>query len=68
MNKEIIIRALKIALLVGTLLALINHFDSIISLNLSGLQIFKILITYTVPFGVSTYSQVMQRIEQENKP
>lgn len=67
LEKEIRIRAIKVALVVGTLLALINHFDRIINLSLSGIEIFKILITYTVPYGVSTYSQVMQRLEQESK-
>lgn len=46
----------KTALLVGTVLALINHFDSIVALNLSSKQIIEIISTYCVPFLVATYA------------
>jgi hypothetical protein len=60
MEKECIIRALKVALLVGTLLAVINHFSSIISGTLGGGEILQILVTYAVPYSVSSYSSAAQ--------
>ena len=64
MSRQVVGTALKVALLVGTVLALINHGDAIISLSLSGEHLLKILLTYLVPYGVSTYSSVraLQRI------
>ena len=58
-----------IALVVGTILAIINHFNSIITLNLSLLEIGQIILTYLVPFSVATYSaakhaQQLAEIEQ----
>jgi hypothetical protein len=50
--------ALKISLLVGTVLALINHSPAIFSLTLSPQNVFQIILTYLVPYGVSTYSSV----------
>ncbi len=51
-------RAMKIALIVGTLLAFINHGDKILSMSLSGQDWLKVLLTYLVPYGVSTWSAV----------
>ena len=42
------------ALLVGTVLAVINHYEGIFSLSLTQMEIFQILITYLVPFVVAT--------------
>ena len=58
-------RAIRVSLLVGTLLALINHFDAILSLHLTFEDILKILLTYLVPFGVSAYSSAMQAMSDK---
>ena len=50
--------AVKVALVVGTLLALINHYDKLATMNFQRSDIFKILLTYLVPYGVSTWSAV----------
>lgn len=52
-------RATRIALIVGTVLAVINHGDQMFfgGLNLS--IILKIFLTYCVPYSVSTYSSVL---------
>ncbi len=50
--------ALKVALVVGTILALINHYDKLPTMNFSRSDLFKILLTYLVPYGVSTWSAV----------
>ena len=51
-------QALKIALIVGTLLALINHGERIFSGSLTQENILQIILTYLVPYSVSTYSSV----------
>lgn len=57
-QKSIHLRALTIALIVGTLLCLINHGDIIISGNITNIQWTKLLLTYLVPYGVSLYSAI----------
>ena len=57
-SKPVFVRALKVALTIGTLLALINHGDTIFGFSMSSNNLTKILLTYLVPFGVSTYSSV----------
>ena len=57
-SKSVMMRSFKVALLVGTLLALINHGENILSMNLSFQDCLKILLTYLVPYSVSTWSAV----------
>lgn len=51
-------RSIKVALVVGTLLGLINHGDNILMGTLSLAGMCKILISYFVPYSVSTWSAV----------
>ena len=59
-DRVCIYRSVKVALVVGTILALINHPDRILSGSLSATNIFQILLTYLVPYSVSTYGSAMQ--------
>lgn len=54
-------RAVKVAAVVGTLLVLLNHGDNI----LAGAwpPWWKIVLTYTVPYCVSSYSTAMFMIQ-----
>jgi len=54
--KNKIFLAMRIALVVGTILGIINHYDMFLSGNYETSRIVKILITYLVPFSVSLYS------------
>jgi hypothetical protein len=54
--KKKIFLAMRISLVVGTLLGIINHYDMFISGNYEMSRIVKIIITYLVPFSVSLYS------------
>ena len=54
--KKKIFLAMRISLVVGTLLGIINHYDMFLSGNYEMSRIVKILITYLVPFSVSLYS------------
>ena len=49
-------RALLTALVVGTALTAINQGDALVSLALAPVLVWKIPLTYVVPFAVSTYS------------
>ena len=49
-------RAIVVALVVGTILCIINQGDVILSGHLTAFVVAKIGLTYLVPFSVSTYS------------
>ena len=57
-SQDVVRRAIKVSLIVGTVLALINHGDKILSISLTHQDIFKITLTYLVPYCVSTWSAV----------
>ncbi|GHA87337.1 hypothetical protein GCM10009069_08330 [Algimonas arctica] len=52
-------RAIVVALVVGTILILINQYEKIISLE--RLNIWKTGLSYIVPFCVSAYSSIVER-------
>ena len=58
LSKTVAIPALKISLLVGTVLALINHGSSFLEMDLGAERLTQIALTYLVPYCVSTYSSV----------
>ncbi|NKB37134.1 MAG: hypothetical protein GKR93_08165 [Gammaproteobacteria bacterium] len=58
-------RSRRVALLVGTILVGINYFDRILIGNVGGIDLVKMLLTYCVPFCVSTHASVSAIIEQE---
>jgi len=64
-ERRCVARSLKVALVVGTVLALINHFQSIISGSLDTAVTLQILLTYAVPFSVSTFGSAMQGMQME---
>ena len=57
-RRETHLRALKIALVVGTILATINHGDAIVEATMTTTAWVKVLLTFCVPYGVSWYSAV----------
>jgi hypothetical protein len=52
-------RSARIALVVGTLLALINHGEYLLQGRVTGVLALKILVTYTVPFAVASWSALV---------
>ena len=58
LQKQIVVRSLKISVVVGTILVLINHVDVLINGQLGGLIFIKIMLTYLVPYSVATYAAV----------
>ena len=55
-QRPIVIRALKVAAVVGTILTAINHGDKLLACALVDGDPIKIAMTYCVPYCVSTYS------------
>jgi len=51
-------RALRVSAVVGTLLAIINHYDEWFSGEGSTVNVIQIVLTYLVPYLVSTHGQV----------
>ena len=51
-------RAIRVALIVGSVFFAINYGDKLIAGTLTGLDVFKAMISYCVPYCVSTYSSV----------
>lgn len=51
-------RSVKVAVIVGTILMLINHGDAIFAGNIDIVRVSKIMLTYLVPFCVSTQASV----------
>ena len=56
-------RSLLVALIVGTILNLINQGDALVSG--AALDMTKLLLTYLVPYCVSTYGAVSYRLHAE---
>jgi len=67
LSQDVAIRAIKVALVVGTVLAFINHGDKILTMTLTGKSVFQILLTYLVPYTVSTWSGVRSREANSSK-
>ena len=65
MSPVIVGRSLRVALVVGTLLTVINQGDLLLAGAISGEVIAKIVLTYCVPYAVSTYAGVGALLEQD---
>jgi hypothetical protein len=57
-QKESLKRALRVAILVGIILNIINN-PSLFKLSTEGINIYRVLLTFLVPFCVSLYSSVL---------
>ncbi len=58
-DRTVALRALRIAGIVGLVLAAINHGDTILSGEMDVTAWLKCALTFLVPYCVSTYSSVM---------
>jgi hypothetical protein len=57
-RRDIVRRSARVAFVVGTLLALINHGDRLLQADIDASVGLKILLTYLVPYCVSTWASV----------
>ena len=62
-SKKVAKRAVIVAIIVGTILAFINHGDQIMSGNLTADGWIKIIATCFVPFTVSVVTAAMTALE-----
>ena len=58
LRKDVLFRGIKVAAIIGTLLSAINYGDVIVAGEFLPVMYWKILLTYCVPFCVSTYAGV----------
>ena len=65
LKPTIVIRSIRVAIIVGTILVLINYVDRIIYANLEMMDYLKMALTYCVPYCVSTYAAVSTIISKE---
>jgi hypothetical protein len=52
------LRALKVAVVVGLILAVINHGDNLLAGTMTATAWIKVFLTFLVPYCVSTYASV----------
>ena len=57
-SPSVIKRGIKYSIIVGTVLTLINHGDSLLERELDKIKLLRIGLTYIVPYIVSTLSSV----------
>ncbi|RPH28784.1 MAG: hypothetical protein EHM93_18340 [Bacteroidales bacterium] len=62
LEKQTVSRAIKICLIVGTILNIINQGRVIINGDWQNISAVRMLLTYSVPYCVSTYSSAMAKI------
>ena len=63
---DVLFRALKMASIVGIILAAINHGDHILLGTMTFTNWIKVLITFWVPFCVSTISSALAIKREQN--
>lgn len=65
-RNDVLLRGFKMASIVGIVLAIINHGDHILLGTMTYNNWIKILITFWVPFCVSTISSVLAIRKEQN--
>ena len=58
LSQNVLPRAVRVALIVGTVLAILNHGEKMIPISMTSLDFVKVVLTYFVPYSVSTWSSV----------
>lgn len=62
-SPSVVQRAVKVALIVGTALNFINQGEVLMTLSFETLSLTKLLLTYAVPYSVTTYTATAMKIE-----
>jgi hypothetical protein len=57
--------SIRMALVVGTLLGIINHGQAIVTGHFTSDRLFSLLFTYCVPFSVSLFSQIQGKRQRD---
>ena len=64
--RETVRRAVKVACIVGTILTTINQYDVILRGEFTPRLFLKILLTFTVPYSVSSFSSARAYMDRES--
>jgi len=62
-SKQLIVKALKIALVVGIILNFINQGEKIIILAFEDINYYKFFLTFIIPFSVSMYTAISMKLK-----
>lgn len=65
LESDTIICSFRAALIIGTLLGLINHGQALLSGQFTPSELVPLLVTYLVPFCVTTYGQVQGKRQRD---
>lgn len=65
LERDTVVRSTRTALVVGSILAVINHGQEMLSGQLSPRWIVPMLVTYLVPFSVATFGQVQGKRQRD---
>src|SRR5215472_14616808 len=65
LERDTLLFSLKMALVVGTLLAAINHGQALLTGHFTPGELLPVCLTYCVPFTVSMYSQVQGKRQRD---
>lgn len=57
--------SIRMALIVGTILGIINHGQAIVTGRFTSDRLFSLLFTYCVPFTVSLFSQIQGKRQRD---
>ncbi len=64
-ERDTLVRSIKTALVIGTILAIINHGQELLTGHFSPQWVIPMLITYLVPFTVATYGQIQGKRQRD---
>ncbi len=65
LERPTLVFSTRMALVVGTLLAVINHGQAIVTGHFTSDRLFPMLLTYCVPFSVAMYSQIQGKRQRD---
>ena len=65
-RRDVVRRSLRVSLTVGTILVVVNFYDRIPAGPFGGRELIKTMLTYLVPYCVSTWVSVGMIMERRN--
>jgi hypothetical protein len=65
LERSTLLFSIKMALVIGTLLAVINHGQAIVTGHFTSDRLLPLLLTYGVPFAVAMYSQIQGKRQRD---
>ncbi len=68
LERNTLVFSIKMALVVGTLLALINHGQALLTGHFTPDHLLPVLFTYLVPFTVAMSSQIQGKRQRDRSP